>query len=940
MSRLLRKLTIFLCVTLTSASVHAKQQRVEELRFPAGAIVGFHLTEPYLSCAVGTRFKVKISVPIDSKLNKFGDAVDGMLASPLICNNAPVLPAGTAITGSFVLIGGEAASQADSFGIELTFVNARPGKRSIHAKIDSKQLFAASHAATGRPAVNQRAENHRKAALAQLKSGNVEGAIAELRSAIKLDDNNPSYHFSLGDALFKKRDFSGALAELQQGYQRVPQMTSSQHQALAQFLLKRGDVDGGIQEFQRAAQLAPDDVQSHENLAAAFARKSDVNAEIDQYREIARSRPNDLGNHKRLAVALMSQKNFADAKNEFREVLRLAPNNAGAYAGLGAADTGLGNYGAASSELQQALQIDPQNAFAQRSLNALSQSQQQPQPQQQQTPPPAQVAPSANCNTWPPEFDQIRDPEKQDALRVDWAQKVQQSGQTFQQLISAMEQTRATLQSHLEDVKQSILGTASEPITSFDFDFDYEETCKNNPNIGANLAAECEYVNTQDAILGANGTIQILNCMAGMPSVPADNPAAPAAPLATYTPGGQDSSSPTGKQIYTPGSSSTDNSDTPGVYTPGSHPATNDTSMGMLDTGGNLKQAYVGMTSDYSAVTEQNQSSCDATIHVTLLSSQPSGSGASLQFQASVQPNPSSPSVPSGCFELEYTIEATQRMSNGDPGPAAGQTYHTKFSTPSDTVRIELPVASTGSNDIDLVGWHVSGALCNRAQNCAPKLSSEECAQLQDYRQNELPNERMNLIKQYGIISIRKDSTQKMRSDLAASTKDPVTGIDATGDLASFLIDLETATQLIEDIGKALAPEAGLLNPNLFKTVPVSTAEQVLGIIDTAHDSVDAVKQLQTGVTADTASDLALNAAAKLSPIVAIMKDIADNIKEHQDQNSLIQYINGRLNDLDNAIDDYNQTLQQIMSEQEDLKAISDGIDLACGGGASNEPNQ
>jgi len=170
-------------------------------------------------------------------------------------------------------------------------------------------------------------------------------------------------------------------------------------------------LDGSIQEFRRAAQIAPDDVQNHENLAAAFARKG-------------------------LAVASMSQNNFADAKNEFREVLRLAPNNAGAYAGLGAADAGLGNYTAASAELHQALQMDPQNSFAQRSLNALSPSQAGPQ-QQEQTQAPAQAAPSANCNSWPSEFDQIRDPEKQDALRVDWAQRVQQSGQTIQQLISA-----------------------------------------------------------------------------------------------------------------------------------------------------------------------------------------------------------------------------------------------------------------------------------------------------------------------------------------------------------------------------------------------------------------------------------------------------------------------------------------------------------------------
>jgi hypothetical protein len=367
----------------------------------------------------------------------------------------------------------------------------------------------------------------------------------------------------------------------------------------------------------------------------------------------------------------------------------------------------------------------------------------------------------------------------------------------------------------------------------------------------------------------------------------------------------------------------------------------NDNSKGMLDARGNLKSAFGGMTSDYSAVIESNRSSCDATVHVTLIASQPAGDGANLQLQATAKPNPNSADIPAHCFELEYTIEATQRTTLGDPGPAAGQTYQTKFNSTSDVEDIDLPVASNGSNGIDLVGWRVTGAHCHSAENCAPKLSAAECGQLQDYRQNVLPNERMHLLKQYGITSLGKDFIQKLRSDLAEDMRDPVTGIDATGNLASFLIDLETDMQLVQDVGKAFAPEAGLMDPAMFKkTKPLPTADKVLNAIEMANDGVDAVKTLQVGFTADTASDLALNAAAKFTPVVAILKDLSDNAKKHEEQNSLIRTLNTQLDNLGKKIDDYNQTLQQIIDKQDDLKHISDAIDMACGSGNSNPQNQ
>jgi ABC-type transporter Mla subunit MlaD len=132
-----------------------------------------------------------------------------------------------------------------------------------------------------------------------------------------------------------------------------------------------------------------------------------------------------------------------------------------------------------------------------------------------------------------------------------------------------------------------------------------------------------------------------------------------------------------------------------------------------------------------------------------------------------------------------------------------------------------------------------------------------------------------------------------------------------------------------------LEPGAGTLE-NLAKPKPITT----LDVLDMIHGGVDAVKNLHAAITAGTASDLVLNAAAQLNPIVAIFKDLSDNVKQHEDQNSLRQYLNKRLDDLDKAIDNYNQALQQIMDRQDDLKLISDGIDQACNAQSANTPNQ
>lgn len=588
-------------------------------------------------------------------------------------------------------------------------------------------------------------------------------------------------------------------------------------------------------------------------------------------------------------MALLKEKHYEEAQQQFREAVQLAPKSAVAHAGLGAAEVGLGNVDEAAAQLRAAKQIDPQNLLAQKQARTLSQLQAEQQQQLDAAAPAARTFQSCDPN-WSPRFDSIPGGVDPAGMRAQIQQLdgyVSQNG-GFDGAIRQVETDNATNQANndLSDDQVEALNLLSQ------------------------------------------GLIDILKCRQSMAQTNS-GPSTPG-PTRTYSPGAGDSNSARKIKTYTPGGSRS-NDDSPGVYVPGAPTA--DTSMGMLDTGGNLKQAFVGMSSDYSAVNEQNHSSCDATVHVILLSSQLSGNGATLQFKSSVQPNPSSPAVPTGCFELEYTIEATQRMTNGDPGPAAGQTFQTQFADASDTANIELPVASTGSNGIDLIGWRVIGALCHTGGKCVKQVSSEQCAELEDYKNNELPNQMMKLIKSYGITTLNRDAAVNLQNDLSQDVSDI--------DQAVFLDHLKILVDETNDLAAIFSPEGELSHlAVVLGPKPSLTSRDVWKYIVQPQKNLQDAKEAIKDAVNDNYEGFVIDLIAHWSPIVGLVKDITQDAQEIHKLRTLSGELQGKVVALEAAIDAYNQALQGTVNQVNEIKQVSDGIDMACGGNDSSEPNQ
>ena len=230
--------------------------------------------------------------------------------------------------------------------------------------------------------------------------GDLDGAIAEYREALRLEPSFFFAHNNLGNDLAAKGDLDAAIAELRKAVLLNPKLPDA-HNNLGLVLCDKGDLDGAIAEYREALRLK-DDAMFHDNLGYALSQKGNKEAAIAEYKTAIRLQP-DLKLARTNLVQVFIEKEFRQSRptmssnprvmqqilEEQRQNVKQNPGNARAHYCLGYILTRKASLDApattfaktvalrvrdslaeAISEYEEALRLEPDNALFHYDLGA------------------------------------------------------------------------------------------------------------------------------------------------------------------------------------------------------------------------------------------------------------------------------------------------------------------------------------------------------------------------------------------------------------------------------------------------------------------------------------------------------------------------------------------------------------------------------------------
>jgi len=195
--------------------------------------------------------------------------------------------------------------------------------------------------------------------------GKIEEAIAEYRTTARLNPNDPGPRVNLGAILGKfKHDYDGAIVELREAIRLKPDAAAA-HNNLGTALNGQGTVTDAIVEFREAIRLEPDLAMAHHNLGDRLRDQGNLDEAIREYRLVIRLKSDYPDAHSNLGAILCDRKHDYDgAVAEFRETVRLKPDDAQAHYCLGNALGGQGKLSESVAELREAILRAPDYAEA------------------------------------------------------------------------------------------------------------------------------------------------------------------------------------------------------------------------------------------------------------------------------------------------------------------------------------------------------------------------------------------------------------------------------------------------------------------------------------------------------------------------------------------------------------------------------------------------
>jgi tetratricopeptide (TPR) repeat protein len=122
------------------------------------------------------------------------------------------------------------------------------------------------------------------------QKGEVDEAIVQYQTALKIKPDYPNAHYNLGNALLTERRVDEAIGQYQTALKIKPNYAEA-HDNLGNVLFQRGRVDEAISHYQTALKIKPNNAKARNNLGNALLLKGRAGDAIAQYQKALEIKP-------------------------------------------------------------------------------------------------------------------------------------------------------------------------------------------------------------------------------------------------------------------------------------------------------------------------------------------------------------------------------------------------------------------------------------------------------------------------------------------------------------------------------------------------------------------------------------------------------------------------------------------------------------------------
>jgi len=172
----------------------------------------------------------------------------------------------------------------------------------------------------------ERAESHKNFARLLVNSGQRDEALAEYQTAVRLNPNYISAHYEFGLLLVKLGRFDEAKRQFTDVVRLDPDFADA-HISLGNLLAGSAHPEEGLAEYEAALRIDPTYTLAHANLGLLLVKLGRFDEAIKHYNEVARLSPADWHPPYWMGRARLKQGRDAEAVQHFQAALQLDPDN-------------------------------------------------------------------------------------------------------------------------------------------------------------------------------------------------------------------------------------------------------------------------------------------------------------------------------------------------------------------------------------------------------------------------------------------------------------------------------------------------------------------------------------------------------------------------------------------------------------------------------------